>query len=164
MENQVLTLSFGKSGTLLLNTIVKLIQKENDVFTSFNRMTGLYEVIDVICDEYIHGPFMTDWEQIEYYNGEFLLVFPHPNLAFIHVDLDLLFQNSSLITSHTEPYEFKINSTLFNERKVIYIYRDIRDIIVSWAHFTVKPTLQKRWPHFKHKNLETLLEDMEGRN
>tara|TARA_B100001564_G_C20652831_1_gene677685 strand:- start:1861 stop:2469 length:609 start_codon:yes stop_codon:yes gene_type:complete len=88
------------------------------------------------------------------------MVIPHPQHQFFNLDINFLLKNTSLITSHTNPSIFmNDNSYNFDSIKKIYVYRDIRDVIVSWMYFTIKPELLLRWPEYKHKNIDSLLSD-----
>ena len=159
MNEMTLTITFGKSGTFLINRIVEEIQKQNNIYKNFYNLSGISQFIENFCGEYIHGEFMLDWQQIEFKNEKFRMVLPHPKYQYFKIDLSLLLKNTSLVTSHSNPEVFFRKLNKFKKSKIIYVYRDIRDVLVSWMYFTIKPTLQKRWPEYKHKTISSIMSD-----
>jgi len=159
MGNKVLLLSYGKSGTLLACSIAKTIQDEHGVYRSYKQVVGIDAILRKLCSAYVHEPLSYYIDHLEHTQKGPVLAFHHPSLQTIPVDVNILDQISSLIVSHTQPYDLLENHKCLRNRIAIYIYRDGRDVINSWLHFVVQPTILKKNPQYRHKRLESLLLD-----
>jgi hypothetical protein len=157
-KNGVLLIDFEKSGSLLLFNVIRLMQEENDAYMPYKRRVGLESVINFFCADYLHHPHLSQVDLLlhEEKTG-FRLSFPHPDFPHIPVDIKYLDQTSSLIHTHLDPALINEKTQLFETRKVIYIYRDIRDVINSWLHYAVQPTMVRRNPQYTAGSIEELL-------
>lgn len=159
MTSDTLLLSYGKSGTVLVGTIVKLIQEQNKLYRSYISQTGITEILKTLCRQFIVNDLEYTIDHIEHDTGSFFLVFHHPQLRRLTVNLPTLSKLSSLIVSHSAPDLLFYERLPFSDRKTIYIYRDGRDVMASWFHFSVQPSVLAKNINFKHRTLSSITRD-----
>ncbi len=159
MGDKVLLLSHGKSGTLLACSIAKAIQDEHGVYRSYKQAVGIDAILQALCSTYVHEPLSYYIDHLESTQKGPVLAFHHPRLQAIPVDVNILDQASSLIVSHTPPAILLKKYNRLQNRTIIYIYRDGRDVINSWFYYVTQPTILKKNPQYKHSTLRSLLLD-----
>lgn len=73
-------------------------------------------------------------------------------------DLEKYVKNTSLIWSHS-PYCKKTNKVLNKTNNFVYIVRDPRDVLISWAHFTQTEYMRRFYPNVKkYSSVEDAIE------
>ncbi|PWA77237.1 flavonol 4'-sulfotransferase [Artemisia annua] len=78
-------------------------------------------------------------EKFNEFNSPLLTALPHAFVPFIETELDKIDENHknssfSLMASHV-PYTSLPESVIASDCKIVYIYRNIKDVVVSNYHF-----------------------------
>jgi hypothetical protein len=153
IRSRVLQCAVPGSGNYLTWRIVSRLQKENGVYRSFKRASGISCFIEQFVDKSIID-FPEEFEHDDIREGG--VEFRYPGFRLVKVDLSLVDEVSSLIWSHSMPYPLPFTRRTHK----IYIIRDGRDVVSSIIHKMVRPRHLKINPDFKCTSVEELL-DME---
>lgn len=157
IKSRVLISNFEKTGSLHLFNSIKMMQEENNTYRPYKRSVGLESVIQQFCGEYLHHPNLPQVDVLLYDENDFRLSFPHPDLPDVRIDIDLLDHMSSLVHCHLDPLFLSESTPFFRTRKVVYMYRDIRDVIHSWIHYAVQPATLKLNKQYRLEHIDALL-------
>lgn len=160
-NGQVLICDFEKSGSLLMYKIIKSIQVQNNCFKTYSSQVGLKEVIEAICSPYLQNLIIPERDLLLKIDDNLNLAFPHPDLASLPVEINLLDSISSLVHTHISLDYISEKTNFFHSRSIIYIYRDIRDVINSWLHYAIQPIVVRRNPKYQHLTIQSLLSERE---
>lgn len=148
---------FEKSGSLFLYTILRHIQRACGEYRTFTQTVGIEDIIRTLCKDYVHHEILPERDLVVLHDGVAKLAFPHPKLSYITADLGEVSRISSLIHTHLDVETWVGLESSLIKRNIISIHRDIRDIVVSWLHYAVQPTILARNPSFKYSDIESLL-------
>ncbi|WP_408955685.1 sulfotransferase domain-containing protein [Natroniella sp. ANB-PHB2] len=159
MKYCILQCGYPKSGNYLTYKIVSELLKKNNIFKSLSISSGRRDIIDKFYSEYKLFPEHSELDMLQIVDGEYKLKFPHPELRYHSVFLELLLKNSTLIWTH-ELAEKIINREFKDVTHRIYILRDGRDVVNSLIHFSTTALQRRRKSEYKIDSAEVLYSKM----
>ena len=160
MQHKILHCGNAKSGNYTIYKIVKLILRQNNLYSSFKEKTGIGKLIDVFCSEYTTFP---EWGYIDIFflqNNKLHIVFPSPKLRRLPVDEILFIKLSSLLWTHQHASIIKL--PLLNDvTHGIYVLRDGRDVVNSFIHYNVLPERLKLELSYRYSSIDEIYSDLD---
>ncbi|MFW6389586.1 MAG: sulfotransferase domain-containing protein [Halanaerobiales bacterium] len=155
MNYCILQCGYPKSGNYLTYKIVFELLKKNNLFKSLSVSSGRKYIIDKFYSEYKSFPEHSQLDMLQIVDGKYKLKFPHPDLRYHPVSLELLLKYSTLIWTHTLPEKI-VNQEFEGVSHRIYILRDGRDVVNSLIHFSTTALQRRRKSEYKIDSPEVL--------